>query len=124
MRADRRGSSCCSAPIRRSERQVGAGKVQMFPRTEMLDLVVIDGKARGIVTRNLITGKIESHVADAVVLGTGGYGNVFLPLDQRQRLELQRRSGAPTSAARRSRIPASRRSTPPVFLSPATISRS
>jgi len=58
-------------------RQVGAGKVTMFPRTEMLDLVVIDGKARGIVTRNLITGKIESHLADAVVLGTGGYGNVF-----------------------------------------------
>ena len=49
----------------------------MFPRTEMLDVIVIDGKARGIVTRNLITGKIESHVADAVVLGTGGYGNVF-----------------------------------------------
>ena len=49
----------------------------MFPRTEMLDVIVIDGKARGIVTRNLITGKIESHLADAVVLGTGGYGNVF-----------------------------------------------
>src|SRR5574340_366299 len=50
------------------ERQIGAGQVQMFPRTEMLDLIVIDGKARGIVTRNLITGKIESHLADAVVL--------------------------------------------------------
>ena len=59
------------------ERQIGRGKVKMFPRTEMLDLIVIDGRARGIVTRNLITGKIESHVADAVVLGTGGYGNVF-----------------------------------------------
>ena len=59
------------------ERQVGAGKVKMFPRTEMLGLVVIDGKARGIVTRNLITGKIESHAADAVVLATGGYGNVY-----------------------------------------------
>src|SRR5579885_2081708 len=59
------------------ERQVGAGRVQMFPRTEMLDLIVIDGRARGIVTRNLITGKIESHIGDAVVLGTGGYGNVF-----------------------------------------------
>jgi succinate dehydrogenase / fumarate reductase flavoprotein subunit len=58
-------------------RQVAAGKVQMFPRTELLDVIVIDGKARGIVTRNLITGKIESHLADAVVLGTGGYGNVF-----------------------------------------------
>jgi succinate dehydrogenase / fumarate reductase flavoprotein subunit len=49
----------------------------MFPRTEMLDLIVIDGKARGIVTRNLINGRIESHIADAVVLGTGGYGNAF-----------------------------------------------
>ena len=59
------------------ERQVDAGRVTMYPRTEMLDLVVIDGKARGIVTRNLVTGAIESHVADAVVLGTGGYGNVY-----------------------------------------------
>jgi succinate dehydrogenase / fumarate reductase flavoprotein subunit len=59
------------------ERQIGAGKVKMFPRTEMLDLIVIDGKARGIVTRDLTTGKIEPHIADAVVLGTGGYGNVF-----------------------------------------------
>ena len=59
------------------ERQVNAGTVQMFPRTEMLDLIVIDGKARGIVTRNLITGLIETHMGDAVVLGTGGYGNVF-----------------------------------------------
>jgi succinate dehydrogenase / fumarate reductase flavoprotein subunit len=59
------------------ERQVESGRVAMFPRTEMLDLVVIDGKARGIVTRNLITGAIESHAADAVCLATGGYGNVF-----------------------------------------------
>ena len=59
------------------ERQVAAGQVTMFPRTEMLDLIVIDGKARGIVTRNLITGKVESHIADAVVLATGGYGNVY-----------------------------------------------
>ena len=49
----------------------------MFPRTEMLDLVVVDGRARGIVARDLVTGKIESHVGDAVVLATGGYGNVF-----------------------------------------------
>jgi succinate dehydrogenase / fumarate reductase, flavoprotein subunit len=59
------------------ERQIGLGKIQMFPRTEMLDLVVVDGQARGIITRNLITGKIESHAADAVVLATGGYGPVF-----------------------------------------------
>jgi len=59
------------------ERQVDARRVTMFPRTEMLDLVVIDGRARGIVTRNLVTGRIESHSADAVVLATGGYGNVY-----------------------------------------------
>ena len=58
-------------------RQVGIGKVQMFPRSEMLDLVVVDGRACGIVVRDLVTGKIESHAAHAVVLGTGGYGNIF-----------------------------------------------
>jgi succinate dehydrogenase / fumarate reductase flavoprotein subunit len=58
-------------------RQIAAGKVKMYPRTEMLDLVVVDGIARGIITRDLITGKIESHSAHAVVLCTGGYGNVF-----------------------------------------------
>ena len=58
-------------------RQIGRGAVRMFPRTEMLDLVVIDGRARGIITRNLITGQISSHVGDAVVLATGGYSNVF-----------------------------------------------
>src|SRR6202012_4086437 len=59
------------------ERQIGLGKVQMFPRMEMQDLVIIDGRVRGIVTRHLLTGQIESHAADAVVLATGGYGNVF-----------------------------------------------
>jgi len=59
------------------ERQIDAGTVKMYPRTEMLDLVVIDGRARGIITRNLVTGEIDCHVADAVVLGTGGYGNVY-----------------------------------------------
>ncbi len=58
-------------------RQVAAGKVTMFTRYEMLDLIVIDGKARGIVTRNLVNGKTETYLADAVVLCTGGYGNVF-----------------------------------------------
>ena len=57
-------------------RQVDAGQVEIFPRREMLDLVVIDGKARGIVTRDLVTGNIESFAGDAVVLATGGYGNV------------------------------------------------
>lgn len=59
------------------ERQIGLGAVQMFTRTEMLDLVVVDGRARGIITRNMITGQIEAHVGDAVVLATGGYSNVY-----------------------------------------------
>jgi succinate dehydrogenase / fumarate reductase flavoprotein subunit len=59
------------------ERQIGMGAVEMFPRTEMLDVVVINGQARGIVTRDLVTGTITSHAGDAVVLGTGGYGNAF-----------------------------------------------
>ena len=59
------------------ERQIGLGAVKMHPRTDMLDLIVVDGQARGIVTRSLYDGKIEVHMADAVVLATGGYGNVF-----------------------------------------------
>ncbi len=58
-------------------RQVDLGKVQMFPRREMLDLVLIDGKARGIVVRNLITGEVEKYTGDAVLLCTGGYGNAY-----------------------------------------------
>ena len=59
------------------ERQVAAGSVKMFTRSEMLDLVVVDGQARGIVTRDLVTGEVHSYAAEAVVLGTGGYSNVF-----------------------------------------------
>jgi len=58
-------------------RQIGTGKVKMYPRHEMLDLIIINDKARGIVTRNMINGATESYVADAVLLCTGGYGNVF-----------------------------------------------
>ncbi|MEM7346280.1 MAG: fumarate reductase/succinate dehydrogenase flavoprotein subunit, partial [Chloroflexota bacterium] len=58
-------------------RQIATKKVRMHTRSEMLDLVVINGRARGIITRNMVTGKIESHLGDAVVLATGGYGNVF-----------------------------------------------
>jgi len=58
-------------------RQIGLGTVKMYPRTEMLDLVLVDGHAKGIVVRDMVTGKISSHAADAVVLATGGYGNVF-----------------------------------------------
>jgi succinate dehydrogenase flavoprotein subunit len=59
------------------EKQIEAGGVKMYPRTEMLDLVLIDGHAKGVVVRDLVTGEISSHSADAVVLATGGYGNVF-----------------------------------------------
>ncbi len=59
------------------ERQVHAGTVTMMPRTEMLDLVVVDGRARGIVARDLVTGTLSAHIADAVILATGGYGNVY-----------------------------------------------
>ncbi len=59
------------------ERQIGLGNVKMHPRTEMLDLVLIDGHAKGIVARDLVSGKISSYAADAVVLATGGYANVF-----------------------------------------------
>ena len=59
------------------ERQIGLGAVKMHPRMDMLDLIVVDGQARGIVTRSLYDGKIEVHIADAVILATGGYGNVF-----------------------------------------------
>ncbi|KUG55787.1 succinate dehydrogenase [Serinicoccus chungangensis] len=59
------------------ERQIAAGTVEMFARHEMLELVVVDGKARGIIARDMVTGEIETHLADAVVLASGGYGNVF-----------------------------------------------
>src|SRR3954467_10722735 len=59
------------------ERQIAAGRVEQHSRTEMLDLIMVDGRARGIVARDLVTGEISTHFADAVVLATGGYGNVF-----------------------------------------------
>ncbi|WP_431948776.1 fumarate reductase/succinate dehydrogenase flavoprotein subunit [Actinacidiphila sp. bgisy167] len=58
-------------------RQIDAGNVELHPRTEMLDLIVVDGRARGIVARDLVTGEVSVHMGDAVVLATGGYGNVF-----------------------------------------------
>ncbi len=58
-------------------RQIGKGKIKMYNRHEMLDLVIVDGKARGIIARNLVTGEIERHSAHAVVIASGGYGNVF-----------------------------------------------
>jgi succinate dehydrogenase / fumarate reductase flavoprotein subunit len=59
------------------ERQIGLGSVEMYPRHEMQELIVIDGRARGIVVRDMITGEVETHLGDAVCLATGGYGNVF-----------------------------------------------
>ena len=58
-------------------RQIAAGNVSMYTRTEMMDLVIVDGRARGIVVRNMVSGEVTSHFAHAVVLGTGGYGNVY-----------------------------------------------
>src|SRR5216683_4178395 len=58
-------------------RQIGLGTIQMFPRREMLDLVLIDGRARGITVRNLVTGAIERYAGDAVIIATGGYGTVY-----------------------------------------------
>src|SRR5690348_18061099 len=59
------------------EKEVAKGGVTMYPRTEMLDLIVVNGRARGIVVRDMVSGEIATHLADAVVLGTGGYSNVF-----------------------------------------------
>src|SRR5688572_26175603 len=59
------------------EKEIAKGGISMAPRSEMLDLIVVDGKARGIVTRDMVTGKIHATLADAVILATGGYGNVF-----------------------------------------------
>jgi succinate dehydrogenase / fumarate reductase flavoprotein subunit len=71
------GQQCLLGCYSSLNRQIKKGNVKMFPRREMLDLVLIDGKARGIITRNLITGEIERHGAHAVVLATGGYGTIF-----------------------------------------------
>src|SRR5689334_19622724 len=59
------------------EKEIAKGGVTMYPRSEMLDVIVVGGRARGIVVRDLLTGKIETHLADVVLLATGGYGNVF-----------------------------------------------
>ncbi|MBC8074392.1 MAG: succinate dehydrogenase (quinone) flavoprotein subunit, partial [Deltaproteobacteria bacterium] len=59
------------------ERQIDAGRIEMYTRHEMLELVIVDGRARGIIARDMVTGEIETHLADAVVLASGGYGNVF-----------------------------------------------
>ncbi|HCT30702.1 MAG TPA: fumarate reductase/succinate dehydrogenase flavoprotein subunit [Bacteroidales bacterium] len=71
------GQQCLIGAYSALTRQIEAGTVTMYPRREMLDLVIVDGKARGIITRNLVTGEIERHSAHAVVLATGGYGTIY-----------------------------------------------
>ncbi len=71
------GQQCLLGSYSALSRQISKGTVKMYPRRDMLDVVIVDGKARGIITRNLITGEIERHAAHAVVLATGGYGTVF-----------------------------------------------
>ena len=86
------------------ERQIGLGKVKMYPRPEMLDLVVVDGRARGIVTRDLVTGAIESHVGRRRRAGHRRLRQRLLPLDQRQGLQRHRHL-ARLQAGRRLRQP-------------------
>ncbi len=97
------------------ERQVAAGTVEQFTRHEMLDVIVADGRARGIIARNMVTGEIETHLADAVVLATGGYGNVYFlstnamgPTSPPRGVRTARAPTWPTPATRRSTRPASR----------------
>ncbi len=71
------GQQCLLGGYSSLSRQINTGKVKMFSRRDMLDIVVVDGKARGIITRNLVTGEIERHSAHAVVLATGGYGTIY-----------------------------------------------
>jgi succinate dehydrogenase / fumarate reductase, flavoprotein subunit len=71
------GQQCLLGAYSSLNRQIKKGSVKMFPRREMLELVLVDGKARGIITRNLVTGEIERHSAHAVVLATGGYGTIY-----------------------------------------------
>lgn len=104
-------------------RQIAAGNVEMHARTEMLDLIIVDGRARGIVARDLITGRIDTYFADAVVLATGGYGNVFYLSTN----AMNSNATAIWRAHRRGAYfanPASPRSTPPASRAPATTSPS
>jgi len=71
------GQQCLLGSYSSLSRQIGTGKVTMYSRRDMLDLVIVDGKARGIITRNLVSGEIERHSAHAVVLATGGYGTIY-----------------------------------------------
>jgi succinate dehydrogenase / fumarate reductase, flavoprotein subunit len=105
------------------ERQIRSGTVEMYARHEMLELVVVDGRARGVVVRDLITGEIQTHLADAVVLASGGYSNVFFLSTNAHGSNVTATCRA-TGVARGSRIRASPRSIQPASRSPASTSRS
>ncbi len=104
------------------QRQVAAGTVRSYTRHEMLELIVVDGRARGIIVRDLVTGEIETYFADVVVLASGGYGNVFFLSTNAMGCNVtatwRAHRKAPTSPT-----PATRRSTPPASRSPAATSR-
>ena len=123
--AARPASSCCSAPIRRScapDRR--PARCTMYNRTEMLDLVVIDGVARGIVTRDLVTGEIESHVGRRRGAGHRRIRQRVLPVDQRHGVQRHRDLAGPPAGARSSPTRASRRSTPRASRPATSTSRS
>lgn len=92
------------------ERQVAAGTVTMYTRHEMMEIIMSEGRARGIVTRNMVTGAIEAYTADAVVLATGGYGNVFFLSTNAVGLQRHRRVARPPQGRLLPGTRASRRS--------------
>ncbi len=106
------------------EKEIAKGGVTMFPRAEMLDLIVVNGRARGIVVRDELTGTIEPHMADAVVLATGGYGNVFYLSTNAKGCNATAIWRAYRRGTPRSPILATHRSTRRAFLSPAITSPS
>ena len=104
-------------------KEIAAGSVKSYPRHEMLDIVIEDGEARGIIARNLVTGELERFGAHAVVIASGGYGNVFF-LSTTRWLRTVRPLSSATARVPASRIPVSRRSTRPVFRCTGISSRS
>ena len=106
------------------ERQIAAGNVEQHARTEMLDLIVVDGRARGIVARDLVTGEISTHFADAVVLATRRLRQRLLPVDQRHGLQRDGDLAGAQARAPTSPTPATPRSTRPASRSRATTSPS
>ncbi len=104
-------------------KEIAAGTVKSYPRHEMLDIVIEDGEAKGIIARNLVTGEIERHGAHAVVIATGGYGNVFFLRPTPWHRTVRPHSSA-TARAPASPTPASRKSTRPASPYTATSSRS